>query len=194
APSYWATYLHALQSMMPGAARLSHFLAQAGGGRFVRLSAVPLKAIDYRSRLELVRAQRSWMTTYLATGIVSMDLMNVMFSGHHLWENEQGRLMDIDVTNVPGIGGTQTARSGEVRRAYITTQPFFRQAVDLMNAVGLGHDWGFAHQFSDSNWQKADALHRGMMLAGGLVDGVRREAAAKTGVIPQAGYEAITGQ
>jgi len=193
APSYWATFLHSLQSMVPGAARLSQFMAEAGGGRFVRMSAVPLKALDYRARVELVRAQRSWMLTYLSTAAVSMDLLNVMFSGHHLWDNQQGHQFDIDVTNVTGTSQVD-AQHPEPKPAYITTMPFFRQAVDVANAIGLGHDYGFAHNFSDATWQKQDAFHKASMAMGALVDGVRREAAGKVGAIPQAGYTAATGQ
>lgn len=191
APSYWATFLHALESTLPGASRLSSFMAKAGGGRFVRASAVPLKAISDRGRRELVRAQRSWMVTYLSTAVVASDMLNVMFSGHHLWENEQGRMMDIDVTN---LKGTETTPSGEVRHAYITAMPMFRQAIDVANAIGLGHDYGFAHQFSDPTWQQQDGLHKMEMSLGAMVDGIRGEAAGKTAQIPQAAYGAITGE
>lgn len=193
APSYWATYLHSLQSLMPGAARLSQFMAEAGGGRFVRMSAAPLKALDYRARVELVRAQRSWMLTYLSTAAVSMDLMNVMFSGHHLWDNAQGRQFDIDVTNVTGTSPVD-ARHPEPKPAYVTTMPFFRQAVDLAHAIGLGQDYGFSHNFSDQTWQSQDALHKTTMAAGALIDGVRREAVGKVGAMPQTAYTAATGQ
>jgi hypothetical protein len=193
APSYWATFLHSMESVVPGASRLSNFMAQAGGGRFVRLSPVPLKAIDYRSRRELVRAQRSWMLTYLATSIMSMDLMNLMFSGHHLWDNEQGRMMDVDVTNVTGTSQGD-AKHLEPKRAFITTMPFFRQGVDVANAIGLGHDYGFAHTLNDQNWRQQDALHKTEMALGGLADGIRREAANKTGNVPQAAYGLATGE
>lgn len=193
APSYWATFLHSLESMMPGAARLSHFMAEAGGGRFVRLSAVPLKALDYRARIELVRAQRSWMLTYLSTAAVSMDLLNVMFSGHHLWDNAQGHQFDIDVTNLTGTS-QETAQSPEPKPAYLTTMPFFRQAVDVANAIGLGQDYGFAHNFSDATWQQQDVYHKTTMALGALADGVRKAAASKVGAAPQLGYELATGQ
>lgn len=193
APSYWATFLHSLQSLIPGAARLSQFMAEAGGGRFVRLSAVPLKALDYRARLELVRAQRSWMTTYLSTAAVSMDMLNVMFSGHHLWDNAQGHQFDIDVTNLTGTSPVD-AQHPEPKPGYVTTMPFFRQAVDVANAIGLGQDYGFAHSFSDSTWQKQDAFHKASMAIGALVDGAKREASGKVGAIPQTAYSAITGQ
>jgi len=193
APSYWATFLHSMESMVPGASRLSNFMAKAGGGRFVRLSAVPLKAIDYRSRRELVRSQRSWMLTYLATSFMSMDLMNVMFSGHHLWENEQGRMMDIDVTNAFGTSPVD-AQHPEPKRAYITSMPFFRQGVDVANAIGLGHDMGFAHTFSDPTWRQMDLYHKSEVAMGALVDGLREEAAGKTGNILQTGYGLATGR
>lgn len=193
APSYWATFLHALESTLPGASRLSSFMAKAGGGRFVRASAVPLKAISDRNRRELVRAQRSWMVTYLSTAAVASDMLNVMFSGHHLWENEQGRMMDIDVTNLTGTSDVD-AQHPTPKRAYITAMPMFRQAIDVANAIGLGHDYGFAHQFSDPVWQQQDALHKTEMSLGALADGIRGEAAGKTAQVPQAAYGALAGE
>lgn len=194
APSYWSTFLHSLQSVMPGSARLSKVLNERAGGRFAGLAAIPLRAIDQRSRIELTRAQRDWMVAYLATTAVSMDMMNVMFSGHHLWENEQGHEWDVDVTNMPYFGGTQTSPSGEVRRAYITSMPFFRQGVDVGNAIGLGHDWGFGHVFGDQTWQQQDAMHKTEMALGALLDGVRRTASTKVGQVPQVAYGMATGE
>lgn len=194
APSYWSTFLHSLQSVMPGSARLSQVVNDRAGGRFAALATVPLRAIDHRSRIELVRAQRDWMVTYLASTAVAMDMMNVMFSGHHLWDNEPGHEWDVDVTNLPGVGGAQTSPSGEVRRAYITSMPFFRQGVDIGNAIGLGHDWGFGHVFGDATWQQQDALHKASMAAGALLDGARRTASTKIGQIPQVAYGLSTGE
>lgn len=194
APSYWSTFLHSLQSVVPGATRLSRAMTHLAGGRYIGLTAVPLRAIDYRSRIELIRAQRDWMITYLATTAVAMDMMNVMFSGHHLWENEQGHEWNIDVTNLPLLGGTQTTPSGEVKRSYITAAPFFRQGVDIGNAIGLGHDWGFAHTFGDQTWQQQDALHKAELLAGALIDGTRRAGATKIGQVPQVAYGLATGE
>ena len=194
APSYWSTFLHSLQSVMPGAARLSEVTARIHGGRMAGLGAVPLRAIDRRSRIELVRAQRDWMITYLASTAVAMDMMNVMFSGHHLWENEQGHQWNIDVTNMPYFGGTTTSPSGEVKRAYISTMPFFRQGVDIGNAIGLGHDWGFGHVFGDTSWNHQDAYHKAIMAIGALKDGIRRAGSTKLGNVPVALGDLATGQ
>lgn len=194
APSYWTTFLHSVQSVMPGASRLSKMTADLHGGKFTGLAAVPLRAIDNRSRIELVRAQRDWMITYLAATATTMDMMNVMFSGHHLWDNEQGHQWNIDVTNLPGVGGTQTAPSGEVKRAYISAMPLFRQGVDIGNAIGLGHDWGFGHVFSDQSWKQQDALHKTELALGGLVDGVRQAGSTKIGQLPQVAYGVATGR
>ena len=195
APSYWSTFLHSVQSVVPGQSRLSTALLQSGKGRaFTGLAAVPLRAIDNRARIELTRAQRDWVTTYLAATAVSMDMLNVMASGHHLWENEQGHEWDIDVTNVPGVGGTTLSPSGEVKRAFITTHPLFRQGSDLGAAIGLGQDWGFAHTFGDVTFQQANAFQKGTMMMGALLDGIRRQGATKIGNIPQAAYGAVTGE
>lgn len=205
APSYWATFVRTLVSM-PFSDRLSNFLATYRGGEFVRFGAIPLKAVSESGRRELARLQRSWVMTYLATGVVAADMMNVMLGGRHLWENDPGHMFDINVDNfaswshqLPGVGGLspggpQTLPSGEVRHTYIASVPFFRQAADVMNALGLGHDWGLAHEFSDQTWQQTDALHKAMMLGGSLLDGIRREGANKLGGVPMAAYGAVTGE
>jgi hypothetical protein len=194
APSYWSTFLHSATSVMPGSARMSSVLHRVAGGRFAGLASDPFRAVDQRSRVELTRAQRDWMVTYLAATAVSMDMMNVMFSGHHLWDNESGHEWDVDVTNMPGLGGTQTSPSGEVRRAYITSMPFFRQGADIGNAIGLGHDWGFGHVFGDQTWQQQDVLHKTMLATGALLDGVRRTASSKVGQVPSFAYGLATGE
>lgn len=205
APSYWATFVRTLVSM-PGSDRLSNFLAAYRGGEFVRFGAVPLKAVSQAGRRELVRMQRSWVMTYLATGIVAADMMNVMLGGRHIWENDPGHMFDINVDNfaswshkLPGVGGLspggpETLPSGEVRHTYIAAIPFFRQAADVMNALGMGHDWGLGHEFSDQTWQQAGALQKAQMMGGALLDGVRRESSNKLGGIPMAAYGAITGE
>lgn len=194
APSYWSTFLHALQTVVPGNARLSHAMSNVAGGRLVGLTSTPLRTMDLRARIELSRAQRDWMVTYLAATAVSMDMLNVMLSGHHLWDNEQGHEWNIDVTNLPGFGGTQTSPSGEVKRAYITANPFFRQGVDIGNAIGLGHDWGLGHVFGDKTWQQQDVWQKMAMAGGALLDGVRKTASTKLGAVPQAAGNLLTGQ
>lgn len=205
APSYWATFTRSLMSM-PGADRLSSFLATYRGGQFVRWGNVPLKAVSDAGRRELTRMQRSWVTTYLATGVVAADMLNVMLGGRHLWENDQGRMFDINTDNfaawsqqVPVVGGLspggpKALPSGAVQHTYISAIPFFRQAADVMNALGFGHDWGLAHQFNDQTWQQADVLHKGLMAAGALADGVRRQSANKLGGVPQALYGGLVGE
>jgi len=205
APSYWATFTRMLTSM-PGADRLSEFLAQYRGGQFVRWGNVPLKAVSSAGRRELTRMQRSWVTTYLATGVVAADMLNVMLGGRHLWDNDQGRMFDINVDNfaawsqqVPVVGGLSpggptTLPSGAVQHTYISAVPFFRQAADVMNALGLGHDWGLAHEFTDPAWQQADSFHKATMAAGALADGVRRQASNKLGGVPQALYGGVVGE
>lgn len=205
APSYWATFTRTLVSL-PFSDRLSGFLAKYHGGDFVRFGNVPLKAVSQAGRRELTRMQRSWVLTYLATSVVAADMMNVMLGGRHLWENDPGHMFDINVDNfgawshqlpvIGGIspGGPQTLPSGEIRHTYISAVPFFRQGADVMNALGLGHDWGLAHQFGDQAFQQANALQKIQMMAGASADGLRREAANKLSGVPQAIYGAATGE
>lgn len=205
APSYWATFMRMLVSL-PGTDRLSGFLAHYREGQFVRMGNIPLKAVSEMGRRELTRLQRSWVTTYLATGMVAADMMNVMLGGRHLWENEQGHMFDVNVDNfaawmkdVPVVGGLSpggpiTLPSGTTQHSYISAVPFFRQAVDVMDAAGLGHDWGLAHQLTDETWQQADALHKALMAAGAVADGVRRTASTKLGGMPMGLYGGVTGE
>lgn len=205
APSYWATFMRMTLSL-PGADRMSGFLAKYRGGEFVRFGNVPMKAVSQMGRRELSRMQRSWTITYLATAVTAADMMNVMLGGRHLWENDQGRMFDINVDhfaawskNLPVVGGLspggpETLKSGEVRHTYFSAMPFFRQATDVMNTLGLGHDWGLAHQLTDSAWLQADGIHKAMMAAGALADGVRRQGANKLSGVPQAAYGGITGE
>jgi hypothetical protein len=205
APSYWATFMRTLISL-PGADRMSNFLAHYHGGDFVRFGNVPLKAVSEAGRRELTRMQRSWLTTYLATSVVAADMLNVMLGGRHLWENDPGHMFDVNVDNfaawshqlpvVGGLspGGPQTQASGGIRHTYISAVPFFRQGADVMNGLGLGHDWGLAHQFGDSTWQQAGLMQKAMMAAGATADGLRREAANKLSGVPQAAYGVATGE
>lgn len=205
APSYWATFTRMLLSL-PGTDRLSGFLAHYREGQFVRMGNIPLKAVSESGRRELTRLQRSWVTTYLATGVVAADMMNVMLGGRHLWDNEQGHMFDINVDNfaewskhLPVVGGLSpggpvTLPSGTVQHSYVSAVPFFRQAVDVMDAAGLGHDWGLAHQLTDETWQQADAIHKALMAAGAIADGVRRTASTKLSGLPMGIYGGITGE
>lgn len=202
APSYWATFSRALLSF-PFSDRISGALAQFRGGDYVRLSNLPLKAVSQAGRREYSRAMRSWTLMYLATGVVAADMLNVMLGGRHIWENDPGHMFDINVDNFAqwskplnplSPGGPQTTPSGAVRHTYWSAIPFFRQTADVMNALGLGHDWGLAHEFSDTTWQQANGMQKGLMAAGALFDGIRREAANKTGGVPQAVYGAATGE
>lgn len=202
APSYWATFARALLSF-PFADRISGGLAAFRGGEFVRLSNLPLKAVSEAGRREYTRAMRSWTLTYLATGVVAADMLNVLLGGRHIWENDPGHMFDVNVDNFAewskplnplSPGGPQQTPAGATRHTYWSAVPFFRQTADVMNALGLGHDWGLAHQFSDQTWQQANVLQKIMMAAGGIADGARREAANKIGGVPQAVYGAATGE
>lgn len=206
APSYWATFTRSLLSLMPGADRMSGFLANERkikllghemnyGGGGVRLGAVPLKEISDAGRREAVRMHRSWMITYLATAVTSADILNVMLGGRHLWENDEGHQFDINVDRAASLVGQGPENKGTAtKHAYFSGMPFFRQAVDVANALGLGHDYGFGHQFGDQQWQQLDAVHKAMMLGGGLLQGIESQAASKTAAPLQAAYGLLSGE
>jgi hypothetical protein len=193
APSYWGTFMRSVASAIPGSAKISEFLAKFQGGRFVRYGAAPFKEIDPSIRKELVRMNRSWFFTYMATALASADLFNVMLGGNHIWDNEPGRMTDIKVDNaVKLFGGQPVDASG--KSSYVSGFPVFSQAATVANAIGLGHEWGFAHQFSDPTWQAMDGFHKAQMLAGALFEGSKREAVNKVSTPIQAGYGLAMGE
>ena len=195
APSYWATFTRSLLSVAPGADRLSSFLSKYHEGALTRFGAVPLKAVSDIGRREMVRMHRSWTMTYLATAFVSADFLNMMLGGRHLWENDQGHMFDINVDKAASLFGQGPQQKGTAtKHAYFSGMPMFRQAMDVANALGLGHDYGFAHQFGDQNWQQLDAMHKAMMLGGGLLDGIKEQAASKTSAPAQAAWGLAMGE
>src|SRR5439155_3275887 len=123
------------------------------------------------------------------------DLMNVTLGGRHLWDNDEGHKFDVNVDKAASLFGQGPQQKGTAtKHAYFSGMPMFRQAMDVANALGLGHDYGFGHQFGDQNWQQMDALHKGMMLGGGLLQGIEEQAASKTAAPIQAGYGALSGE
>jgi hypothetical protein len=205
APSYWATFTRSLLSLAPGADRMSGFLAKYRGGDFTRFGAVPLKAVSDIGRREMVRMHRSWMLTYLMTAVASADLLNVLLGGRHLWENDEGHMFDVNVDKAAEVVGSTgvgkalgitgpVQKGTATKHAYFSGMPFFRQAMDVGNALGLGHDYGFGHQFGDANWQQMDAAHKAMMLAGGLLQGAKEQAATKTAAPIQAAWGIAQGE
>lgn len=191
APSYWSTFMRAMASSMPGSARLSNFLAKRDGAKFLRMSAVPLRSIDYRTRIELTRANRDFFTMYMATSFVAADLFNLIGSGRHIWDNEQGHTFDIDVSNFLPPGKN---KAGATQKNYLAGVPFFRQGADIANGLGVGHNWGFSHTVNDENWQQMDAYHKTSMLFGSILDGAKKEAVNKTAFPVQGAYELATGE
>jgi hypothetical protein len=151
---------------------------------------VRLKTIDLNVRKELVRMQRSWFMTYMATSVVAADMMNMITSGHHLWDNPKGREFDICFDHT--VSPRQDA-SGTLKSACIGSLPFFRQGADVANMLGFGHDWGFAHQLSDPTWQKADAVQKGILAFQALGQGVQRGYANKMSTGVSALFEGMTG-
>lgn len=205
APSYWATFMRSMLSVSPGADRLSSFLATARGGEFTRFSAVPMKGVSEIGRREMVRMHRQWMLTYLTTAVAAADMLNVILGGRHLWENDEGHMFDVNVDKAAeAMGATSVGKAlglqgvvkkgSSVKHAYFSGMPFFRQAVDVANAMGFGHDYGFGHQFGDQKFQEADALQKALLLGGGLLQGIKEEAATKTASPLQAGYGIVQGE
>jgi hypothetical protein len=195
APSYWATFMRSMMSVAPGADRMSNFLGKYREGAATRFSAVPLKTLSDVGYREAVRMQRSWTMTYLVTAVASANFLNVILGGRNLWENDEGHMFDINVDRAASlVGQGPTQKGNATKHAYFSGMPMFRQAMDVANALGLGHDWGFGHQFGDENFQKMNLAQQAMMLGGGLLDGVKAQAATKTAAPLQAGYGLIQGE
>jgi len=189
APRYWSTFKDAaLSSVMP--TRLSQLLAKtesAGGA----VNPVRLKSIDYTVRRELLRAQRGWFLTYMATAMAATDLMNVMFSGKHVWQNPKGREWDVCFDKAFGV---QLTAGGAMDHACVSALPGLRQATDVLNMLGLGHDYGLAHLMTDERFQQADAIHKAGLGLDAAVDGLRRVGAGKISTIANVLPTFLTGQ
>lgn len=178
APNWWTSFARMSGQAVPGSARISHFLA-----KHPSLSAIdPVKfhSLDIRQRKELVRMNRSYFLTYMAAGMAVHDMMNVILSGHHSWDNGKGHTWDLqtDLSNPPQ-GDPET---GPVKHAYMSGDLFFAQMADLMNGIGLGHDWGFLNQMQGQGWRQADARQKVGIVGGALGMGLQRQYASKTGM------------
>ena len=204
APSYWGSFMRSVESavLAPlggitgeaadrlginfGITRLAyHYMSKTPG-----ISPVRLRTLDYRTWRELVRAQSSWTHSYMAAMFTLADGLNMIGSGHHMWQNDQGRYFDIDVSNFQDPGVTP---SGETKKAYISGVPMFKQATDVANALGLGHDYGLGHLLNQQNFEQANATQKALEGAGSLWEGVRRVAAGKTSTAVQASIIAGLG-
>jgi len=178
APNWWTSFNRMAAQSVPGSARISEWLS-----RHPRLSAldpVKMHSLDIRQRKELVRSMRSYFLTYMAAGMATHDMMNVVLSGHHTWDNGKGHEWDLqtDLSHAPQ-GDPETTG---VKHAYMSGDPFFSQMADLMNVIGLGHDWGFLHQMQGDGYRQADAMHKIGIIAGALGTGLQQRAAGKAGL------------
>jgi hypothetical protein len=189
APRYWSTFKNAaLSSVMP--ARLSQLLAKMdGAGGFI--NPVRLKSIDLSVRREMLRMQRGWFLTYMATTMAMTDLMNVMFAGKHVWDNPKGREWDVCFDKA---FGAQPTAGGGTDHACISALPGLRQGADVLNALGLGHDYGLAHLMTDPQFAQADAIHKAGMEMDAAVDGLRRVGAGKISTLANVAPSFLTGQ
>lgn len=195
APSYWATFMRSMMSVAPGADRMSSFLGKYREGAATRFGAVPLKTLSDVGYREAVRMQRSWTMTYLVTAVSAANFLNIILGGRNLWENDEGHMFDINVDRAGSlIGQGPQAKGAATKHAYFSGMPMFRQAMDVANALGLGHDWGFGHQFGDANFQQANHIQQAAMLAGGLLDGIKAQGATKTAAPVQAAYGLLQGE
>lgn len=183
APSYWATMLRSVESSVmtktPFASRLGHFLAQHG---HEGITPVRLRHLDYKHYRETARAQAHWFDTYMATTLVVADMLNQIGSGHHLWENDEGRYTDIQMDNF--FHPHETA--GGTRHTYVSSIPFFRQGADVLNGIGFGHQWGLAHLWNTKEFQDAGAAQKIGMGINAVMEGGQREASTKIGMVPEA--------
>jgi hypothetical protein len=178
APNWWTSYARMAGQAVPGSARISHWLKDHPA--LSALDPVKMHSLDIRQRKELVRMHRSYFLTYMGAGMATHDLMNVILSGHHIWDNGKGREWDLqtDLSNKPK-GDPETQG---VKHAYLPGDLFFSQMADFMNAVGLGHDWGFLHQMQGDGYKQADALHKMGIVGGALGTGFQQRAAGKLGL------------
>jgi hypothetical protein len=193
APNWWTTFTRMAAQAVPGSARISEWLSKHPSMR--ALDPVKMHSLDIRQRKELVRMHRSYFLTYMAAGMTAHDLMNVVLSGHHSWENNKGHEWDIQVGD-QWIPPAQRQAPGDpeveaVKHAYMPGDPLFAQMADTMNVVGLGHDWGFFHQMTGDGFKQADARHKVGLLATALGTGLRTRGAGKVGMPVQEALGAL---
>lgn len=187
APNWWTTFSRMTAQSIPGSARISHWMSSHPSLR--ALDPVKMHSLDIRQRKELVRMHRSYFLTYMASGLMAHDLMNVIFSGHHIWDNGKGHEFDLqfDLSNKPQ-GDPEVE---QVKHAYMSGDLLYSQMADLMNVVGLGHDWGFFHQMTGDGFKQADARHKVGLLAGALGTGLRLRGSGKLGMPIEEAFGAL---
>jgi hypothetical protein len=184
APNWWTSFARMTAQAVPGSARISHYLAKHPS--LGAIDPVKFHSLDIRQRKELVRMHRSYFLTYMAAGMAVHDMMNVILSGHHIWDNGKGHTWDLQTDlSHPAQGDPETEQG---KHAYMTGDLFFAQMADLMNGIGLGHDWGFLHQMQGDGWKQADARQKIGIIGGALGMGLQRQAASKTGLPVQEAF------
>lgn len=175
APGWWTTFSRMTAMAIPGSTRLSAFLKDSE--RLSGLDPVKFHSLDFRHRTELVRMHRSYFTTMMAAALVTHDLMNFMFSGHHIWENQKGHEWDLEMDKfyAPKV----SLSTGQTQHVHMHSIQFYSQIADLFNAMGLGHDWGFLNQMNSDQYKKADAAHKMGIVGNSLAQGFTQTAAGK---------------
>jgi hypothetical protein len=175
APGWWTTFARMTAMAIPGSTRLSSFLKDTK--RLEGLDPVKFHSLDFRHRKEMVRMHRSYFTTMMAAALVTHDLMNFMFSGHHIWENQKGHEWDLEMDKfyAPKVSPS----TGQEQHVHMHSIQFYSQMADLFNAMGLGHDWGFLNQMNTDQFKQANAAHKAGIIGQALGQGTTQIAAGK---------------
>jgi hypothetical protein len=175
APTWWTTFARMVGQSIPGSARVSHLLNKTGSLGVI--DPVKFHSLDLRQRKELVRTTRAYFMSYMAAAMVSHDLMNYLFSGHHVWDNQKGHEWDLEMDH--SYAPRMDPSTGQAKHVHVKGMFFYSQMGDLLNAIGLGHDWGFLHQMNADSFKRADNQHKAAVIGSSLADGFRQQAAGK---------------
>jgi F0F1-type ATP synthase membrane subunit b/b' len=175
APTWWTTFARMAGQAIPGSARISHLLNKSGALGVV--DPVKFHSLDLRQRKELVRVTRGYFMSYMSAAMLTHDMMNYLFSGHHVWDNQKGHEWDVEMDHA--YAPKLDPSSGQTKHVHVKGMFYFSQMADMLNAIGLGHDWGFLHQMHSGGFQQADDWHKAAVIGSSLADGFRQQAAGK---------------
>jgi hypothetical protein len=187
APSWWASKMRTMlgtgMSMVP--TKMGNLLMK----KYPHLDPTRLKSLDMIQRREFIRMQRDQFLMSMTSAMVALDGLNQLFSGHHVWDNPEGRMLDVCFDK---YAKAQSAESG--KSVCMSMLPWVRQELDILSAMGFGHPWGMLHQPSDSAFQQANAADKVGRMAASALDGVHRLGAGRLSPGVNATLEGLLGK
>jgi hypothetical protein len=186
APSWWASKMRTMLSVPLAATplRITNLLVK----KFPQLDPSQLKSLDGVQRREFMRMQRDHFMMSMSNYLMALDHLNVMFAGHHAWENPEGRMLDLCFDKYAQAEHPESNKS-----ACMSLLPGLRQEADILSAMGVGHPWGLAHLPADQAFRQANAMDKAGMLVTAIIDGTRRLGAGRLSPQVNASISSLLG-